>query len=56
MSIRVYEPTEKKFNNNGIKALHPLFADTKLLQRNAAVDNLKKRFGENIIARGGKHC
>lgn len=30
--------------------------DTKLLQRNAAVDNLKKRFGENIIARGGKHC
>ena len=30
--------------------------NTKLLQRNAAVDNLKKRFGENIIARGGKHC
>lgn len=30
--------------------------DTKVLQRNAAVDNLKKRFGENIIARGGKHC
>ena len=27
MSIRVYEPTEKKFNNNGIKALHPLFAE-----------------------------
>ena len=30
--------------------------NTKLLQRNAAVDNIKKRFGENIIARGGKHC
>ena len=30
--------------------------DTKLLQRNAAVDNLKKRFGESIISRGGKHC
>ena len=30
--------------------------NTKLLQRNAAVDNLKKRFGENIIARGGKYC
>ena len=30
--------------------------NTKLLQRNAAVDDLKKRFGENIIARGGKHC
>ncbi len=30
--------------------------NTKLLQRNTAVDNLKKRFGENIIARGGKHC
>ena len=30
--------------------------NTKLLQRNVAVDNLKKRFGENIIARGGKHC
>ena len=30
--------------------------NTKLLQRNEAVDNLKKRFGENIIARGGKHC
>ena len=30
--------------------------NTKLLQRNAAVDNLKKRFDENIIARGGKHC
>ena len=30
--------------------------NTKLLQRNAAVDNLKKRFGENIITRGGKHC
>lgn len=27
MSIRVYEPAEKKFNNNGIKALHPLFAE-----------------------------
>ena len=27
MSIRVYEPTEKKFNNNGLKALHPLFAE-----------------------------
>ena len=30
--------------------------NTKLLQRNAAVDNLKKRFGESIISRGGKHC
>ena len=30
--------------------------NTKLLQRNAAVDDLKKRFGENIIARGGKYC
>lgn len=28
--------------------------NTKLLQRNAAVDALKKRFGENIITRGGK--
>ena len=27
MSIRVYEPTEVKFNNNGLKALHPLFAE-----------------------------
>ena len=27
MSIRVYEPAEKKFNNNGLKALHPLFAE-----------------------------
>ena len=27
MSIRVYEPTEKKFNNNGLKALNPLFAE-----------------------------
>ena len=30
--------------------------NTKLLQRNAAVDNLKKRFGESIISRGGKYC
>ena len=27
MSIRVYEPTEVKFNNNGLKALNPLFAE-----------------------------
>lgn len=25
--IRVYEPTEKKFNNNGLKTLNPLFAE-----------------------------
>ena len=29
--------------------------NTKLLQRNATIDNLKKRFGENIIHRGGRH-
>ena len=27
MSIRVYEPTETKFNNNGLKTLKPLFAE-----------------------------
>ena len=27
MSIRVYEPTETKFNNNGLKTLNPLFAE-----------------------------
>ena len=27
MSIRVYEPTERLFNHNGIKALNPLFAE-----------------------------
>lgn len=27
MSIRVYESTATKFNNNGLKALHPLFAE-----------------------------
>ena len=27
MSIRVYEPTELKFNNNGLKTLNPLFAE-----------------------------
>ena len=25
--IRVYDPTEKRFNHNGIKVLHPLFAE-----------------------------
>ena len=25
--IRVYNATEKLFNNNGIKVLHPLFAE-----------------------------
>ena len=29
--------------------------DTKLLSRNATIDNLKKRFGEGIIHRGGRH-
>lgn len=29
--------------------------DTRLLQRNATVDSLKKRFGEKIIHRGGRH-
>lgn len=29
--------------------------DTRLLQRNATVDSLKKRFGEKIIQRGGRH-
>ena len=29
--------------------------NTKLIQRNATIDNLKKRFGENIIHRGGRH-
>lgn len=28
----------------------------KLMQRNATIDKLKKRFGENIIHRGGGHC
>jgi phage minor structural protein len=27
MSIRVYDPAEKLFDHNGIKALHPLFAE-----------------------------
>lgn len=30
--------------------------NTRLLQRNATVDALKKRFGEKIIQRGGRQC
>ncbi len=52
--VRLLGVTVSNLQDGGCSSLG-FEENTKLLQRNAAIDNLKKRFGENIIHRGGRH-